>query len=60
MARTTATAAPHPASARGEGSGPTAGGREAAARGAVGRCPASGAGRDGATGAPSETGPAPA
>ena len=48
-------AVPNPASAREEGSGTTAGGREAAARGAVGRCPGSGPGRDGSTGAlPSE------
>ena len=49
-------AVPNPASAREEGSGPTAGGREAAAvapearvprDGAVGRCPGSGPGRDG-------------
>ena len=33
-----------------KGSGATAGGREAAARGAVGRCPGSGPGRDGAPG----------
>ena len=46
-----AVAGPHPASAREKGSGATAGGREAAARGAVGRCPGSGPGRDGATGA---------
>ena len=37
--------------ARKEGSGATAGGREAAARGAVGRCPGSGPGRDGSAGA---------
>ena len=44
---------PNPASTREEGSGATAGGREAAARGAVGRRPGSGPGRDGAAGAPS-------
>ena len=44
-------AVPNPASAREEGSGATAGGREAAARGAVGRCPGSGPGRDGSAGA---------
>ena len=44
-------AVPNPESARDEGSGATAGGREAAARGAGGRCPGSGPGRNGSAGA---------
>ena len=51
VAPTSGVAVPNPASASAEGSGATAGGREAAARGAVGRCPGSGPGRDGSTGA---------
>ncbi len=46
-------------SVREKGSGTTAGGREAAARGAVGRCPGSGPGRHGATRAQNPAGGRP-